>query len=283
MIETVEATLTLEQAYQYCKEVTLSHYENFPVASVLLPRKVRRHIYPIYAFARHADDLADEAADKTALLAWKSLLHQSPQERIAHPVFLALSDTVQKFNLPIALFDNLISAFLQDMEKNRYQSLAEVLEYCRNSANPVGRIILLLHGYRDERLFQYSDHICTALQLANFWQDVSIDLQKDRIYIPQDILQQYGLNEYALFKKPYDDKIKGALKSLTQVTRGLFLQGIPLLGHLRGRLKWELKFTILGGLAILKKIEEIDYNVLQTRPVLRKGDWLKIAANVITK
>lgn len=283
MIETVEATLTLEQAYQYCKEVTLSHYENFPVASVLLPRKVRRHIYPIYAFARYADDLADEAADKTALLAWKSLLHQSPQERIAHPVFLALSDTVQKFNLPIALFDNLISAFLQDLEKNRYQSLAEVLEYCRNSANPVGRIILLLHGYRDERLFQYSDHICTALQLANFWQDVSIDLQKDRIYIPQDILQQYGLNEYALFKKPYDDKIKGALKSLTQVTRELFLQGIPLLTHLRGRLKWELKFTILGGLAILKKIEEIDYNVLQTRPVLRKGDWLKIAANVITK
>jgi len=283
MIETVETGLTPDQAYQYCKEVTLSHYENFPVASVLLPKKIRRHIYPIYAFARHADDLADETADKIALLEWRGLLHQSSQEKIAHPVFLALSDTIQKFNLPIALFDDLISAFLQDLEKNRYENLAELLAYCRNSANPVGRIILFLFGYRDEQLFQYSDHICSALQLTNFWQDIQLDLKKDRIYVPQDILQQYGLNEYVLFKKPYDDKIKAVLKTLTQVTRELFLQGIPLLAHLRGRLKWELKFTVLGGLEILKKIEEMDYNVLEIRPVLRKGDWLKIAANAITK
>lgn len=283
MIETVETGLTLDQAYQYCKEVTLNHYENFPVASVLLPKKIRRHIYPIYAFARHADDLADEAADKIALLEWRGLLHQSSQEKIAHPVFLALSDTIQKFNLPISLFDDLISAFLQDLKKNRYESLAELLAYCRNSANPVGRIILFLFGYRDEQLFQYSDHICSALQLTNFWQDIQLDLKKDRIYIPQDILQQYGLNEYVLFKKPYDDKIKAVLKTLTQVTRELFLQGIPLLTHLRGRLKWELKFTILGGLKILKKIEQIDYNILETRPVLGKSDWLKIGLNSIIK
>lgn len=283
MIETVETGLRLDQAYQSCKEVTLNHYENFPVASVLLPGKIRRHIYPIYAFARHADDLADETADKIALLEWRGLLHQSSQEKIAHPVFLALSDTIQKFNLPIALFDDLISAFLQDLEKNRYENLAELLAYCRNSANPVGRIILLLFGYRDEQLFQYSDFICSALQLTNFWQDIQTDLQKDRIYIPQDILQQYGLNQYVLFEKPYDNRIKAVLKTLTQVTRELFLQGIPLLTHLRGRLKWELKFTVLGGLEILKKIEEMDYNVLEIRPVLRKGDWLKIAANAITK
>lgn len=283
MLETLETTVTLEQAYQYCREITLNHYENFPVASVLLPGKIRRHIYPIYAFARHADDLADETADKIALLEWRGLLHQSSQEKLAHPVFLALSDTIQKFNLPVSLFDDLISAFLQDLEKNRYESLAELLAYCRKSANPVGRITLLLFGYRDEQLFQYSDHICSALQLTNFWQDIQLDLQKDRIYIPQDILQQYGLNEYVLFIKPYDNRIKVVLKSLTQVTRKLFLQGIPLLNHLRGRLKWELKFTVLGGLEILKKIEDMDYNVLETRPVLRKGDWLKIIAKSITK
>lgn len=281
MIDTLETSLTLEQAYQYCKDVTLNHYENFPVASVLLPKKIRRHIYPIYAFARHADDLADEAADKIALVEWRGLLHQSSQEKLAHPIFLALSDTIQKFNLPISLFDDLISAFLQDLEKNRYENLAELLAYCRKSANPVGRIILSLYGYQDEQLFQYSDHICSALQLTNFWQDIQIDLKKDRIYIPQDFLQQYGLNECVLFKKPYDDKIKAVLKSLTQVTRKLFLQGIPLLTHLHGRLKWELKFTVLGGLAILKKIEEIDYNVLESRPVLEKSDWLKISLNSI--
>jgi squalene synthase HpnC len=278
MIETVETTLTLEQAYRYCREITLNHYENFPVASVLLKKNVRQHVYPIYAFARHADDLADEAADKSALLEWRRLLHQSSHEKISHPVFLALSDTIRKFSLPISLFDDLISAFLQDLEKSRYETMAEVLAYCRKSANPVGRIILLLHDYRNEQLFQYSDFICTALQLTNFWQDVSIDLQKDRIYIPQDIFQKYGINEYVLFKKPYDNKIIGVLKSLIQVTRELFVQGIPLLNHLKGRLKWELMLTVQGGLAVLQKIQEIDYNLLETRPLLTKRDWLKIAA-----
>jgi phytoene synthase len=283
MIETVETAFTLEQAYRYCQEITLNHYENFPVASVLLPQNIRKHIYPVYAFARHADDLADETADRTALLEWKRLLHQSSHRKISHPIFLALSHTIRKFSLPISLFDDLISAFLQDLEKNRYANMEELLAYCRNSANPVGRIILHLHGFNDQKLFEYSDCICTALQLTNFWQDVQIDLQKNRIYIPQDFLHKYDVKEPSLFNKQYHNKVKAMLKSLIQVTRSFFARGIPLLNHIRGRLFWELKFTVLGGLEILNRIEKINYNVLQNRPALRKSDWAKIAVKSITQ
>lgn len=283
MIETVEAGLTLAQAYRICKKITVNHYENFPVASVLLPARIRKHIYAIYAFARYADDLADETADKIGLLEWRDLLHRSSHEKSSHPVFWALADTIRKFDLPLDLFDDLLCAFLQDLEKNRYADMAELLGYCRKSANPVGRIILLLHGYRSEKLFRYSDHICSALQLSNFWQDVQLDLRKDRLYIPRDFLLKHGVNENALFQNTTDNKFKLLLKSLIQFTRKLFAEGIPLLDHVRGRLRWELKLTIMGGLAILKKIEELDYTVLQHRPSLSKGDWAGIAIQSIMK
>lgn len=277
MIQTVDSGLTLDRAYRICREITASHYENFPVASALLPAKIRRHIYPIYAFARHADDLADEAGDRAALLQWRALLHQSSQEAPDHPVFMALADTMHRFDLPLSLFDDLLSAFLQDLEKNRYADLPELLEYCRCSANPVGRIILLLHGYREEQLFAYSDAVCTALQLANFWQDLSIDLQKDRLYIPGSLLESYRVSEETLLAKVPDRRFREMLKALVEITRDLFRQGIPLLRCIRGRLKWELKFTVLGGLAVLDKIEKLEYNVLQYRPVLSKRDWAGIA------
>lgn len=283
MIQTVDAGLTLDRAYRVCREITTSHYENFPVASLLLPAKIRRHVYPVYAFARCADDLADEAGDRDALLQWRELLYRSSQETPDHPVFMALRDTMRKFALPLSLFDDLLSAFLQDLEKNRYADLPELLEYCRHSANPVGRIILLLHGYREERLFAHSDAICSALQLVNFWQDLSIDLQKNRLYIPRSFLEAYRIDEEALFQKVSQDNFREMLKALIETTRGLFRQGFPLLRSLGGRLKWELKFTVLGGLAVLDKIEKLDYNVLQSRPALTKGDWARIAIEGIVR
>lgn len=283
MIQTVDAGLTLDRAYRVCREITASHYENFPVASLLLPAKIRRHVYPIYAFARHADDLADEAGDRDALLQWREFLYQSSQETPGHPIFMALTDTMRKFDLPLSLFDDLLSAFLQDLEKNRYADLPELLEYCRYSANPVGRIILLLHGYREEQLFVYSDAICTALQLANFWQDLSIDLQKNRLYIPRSFLEAYRIDEEALFQKVSHDNFREMLKALIETTRGLFRQGLPLLRRIRGRLKWELKFTVMGGLAVLDKIEKLDYNVLQYRPALTRGDRARIAIKGVVR
>ncbi len=283
MIQTVDAGLTLDRAYRVCREITASHYENFPVASLLLPAKIRRHVYPIYAFARHADDLADEAGDRDALLQWREFLYLSSQETPGHPIFMALTDTMRKFDLPLSLFDDLLSAFLQDLEKNRYADLPELLEYCRYSANPVGRIILLLHGYREEQLFVYSDAICTALQLANFWQDLSIDLKKDRLYIPRSFLEAYRIDEEALFQKVSHDNFREMLKALIETTRGLFRQGLPLLRRIRGRLKWELKFTVMGGLAVLDKIEKLDYNVLQYRPALTRGDWARIAIKGVVR
>ncbi len=279
----MKSSPTLDRAYQLCREITVGHYENFPVASILLPRHIRKHVYPIYAFARHADDLADEAADKQGLLEWRRQLHQCEEEANIHPIFMALADTIRKFQLPMQLFDDLLSAFIQDLEKTRYADIAELLDYCRCSANPVGRIILYLHGYDNQRLQRYSDHICTALQLTNFWQDIKLDLQKDRIYIPRNYMQKFEVSEQNLNNPVADDNLKKLLASLIQFTRDLYRQGQPLFKHIQGRLKLELKFTVWGGLTILKKIERRHYNVLKERPQLTNNDWLKITFNLITR
>ncbi len=269
--------MNIEKAYKVCKDITVNHYENFPVASRLLPASSRKHIYPIYAFARHADDLADEYNDREGLFEWRERLHSCLEDPGGHPIFIALADTIRKYDLPISLFDDLLTAFLQDTEKGRYDSMEEVLAYCRYSANPVGRIILHLHGYKDDSLMRYSDHICTALQLANFWQDVKVDIKKNRIYIPQDMLQQYNIPEKDIAEKHFSENFAQLMAALVVDTRQIFTSGEPLLQHLRGRLKWELKFTYRGGVTILDKIEEIGYNVLSQRPVINKIDWLKIA------
>jgi squalene synthase HpnC len=271
----------LIQAYQYCQSITKKHYENFPVASFLIPSDLRKHVYAIYAFARHADDLSDEKHDKNGLLQWRELLHQSIKKEAEHPIFIALSDTIQKFNLPVQLFDNLILAFLQDLEKNRYNSFDDLFSYCEKSANPVGRIILYLNDYRDDKLFQYSDDICTALQLTNFWQDVTIDFQKDRIYIPGVYLQKYDVTENQIEKRTFDDNFRNLMIQLVDKTNELFENGENLLKGVKGPLKWELKFTVTGGKTILNKIKQIDYNVLNYRPTLNKLDWVRISLNLL--
>ncbi len=276
-------TSGLNKAYQYCRDITVQHYENFPVASFLLPASVRKHIYPIYAFARHADDLADEKQDKAALLDWRKKLHNSVNGHASHPVFIALSNTIQRFELPVALFDDLIKAFLQDLEKTQYRDLPELRQYCNYSANPVGRLILLLHGYRDDKLFQYSDDICTALQLTNFWQDVMIDIGKDRVYIPESCLARYGFSRDTIRNKRFDEEFGAMMSELVDETERLFERGRSLLSHINKRLKWELKLTIMGGESILNKIKANDYDVLHFRPKLSKGNWARLAFRSIFK
>jgi len=269
------------EAYNYCQKITKDHYENFPVASVMIPTTLRKHVYAIYAFARHADDLSDEKHDMDGLIRWRQMLHESLAEEAKHPIFVALSDTINKFNLPVELFDKLITAFQQDLEKNRFQNFDELFDYCDNSANPVGRIILRLNGYSDDVLFQYSDYICTALQLTNFWQDVKIDIKKNRIYIPEKLRVEYNVNESQIEKGDFSDNFRNLMVELVSKTSALFDKGIPLLQMVSGRLKWELKFTINGGLAILSKIRHIDYNVLRIQPLLNKLDWTKITLNLV--
>ena len=267
---------SLEQDYAECKRITESHYENFPVASVLLPAEVRKHVYPIYAFARHADDLADEDADRDGLLEWQQKLHRAISGSDEGPVFRALSHTIAEKSLPVSLFDDLISAFLQDLEKTRYADYNELYDYCRRSANPVGRLILLLHGYTNYQLMTYSDHICTALQLANFWQDVSVDIQKERIYMPLDLMTRYGVSEENVRNNFFSPQSRDLARHLIADTREEFKKGVPLLQSISGRLRLELKMTVAGGVSILDKIKKNSYDIVSVRPTLSKWDWVNI-------
>ena len=193
---------SVDRSFEYCEQLTRSHYENFPVGSALVPKRLRKHFYSIYAFARIADDFADEGYGQgyseserlEALGEWRRMLRHSRAGGARHPVFVALAQTATEFDLPSALFEDLLSAFVQDVTVRRYQSFDQLLDYCRRSANPIGRLVLMLFGYRDEHRHDLSDQICTALQLTNHWQDVAIDLDKDRIYLPLDDLLQFGLD-----------------------------------------------------------------------------------------
>lgn len=247
----------------------------------MIPIRLRKHIYAIYAFARYADDLSDEKQDRDGLLRWKAMFHESVNGKAEHPIFIALSDTIKKFDLPVDLFDKLISAFQQDLQRNRFANFNELFDYCENSANPVGRLVLLLNGYRDDGLFRYSDCICTALQLTNFWQDVKMDIQKDRIYIPKDHQIKYEVNERQIQNAMFNSNFRALMISLIEQTVDLFKKGYPLLRKVGGRLRWELRLTVEGGNAILKKIRGMDYDVLHTRPELNKLDWTKIALNLL--
>lgn len=262
--------------------IAQNHYENFPVASFLIPAKLRKHVYAVYAFARHADDLSDEKHDREGLVQWKIRLHESVNGSAQHPIFIALSDTIHQFDLPLELFDRLLAAFEQDLDKNRFKDFDELFAYCENSANPVGRIVLLLNGYRKEELFGYSDHICTALQLTNFWQDVRIDIQKNRIYLPQDYMEKHHVTEEQIRNGIFDDRFRRLMISLVEEARQLFGKGMPIVENVAGRLRWELKFTIMGGLTILDRIAKINYNVLQNRPALNKLHWAGIAFNILS-
>ena len=272
---------TLAEAYRYCNEMTTAHYENFPVASLLIPRSKRPHVAAIYAFARTADDFADEPGlsvpDRvSALQQWRERLAELMGGAPRHPIFLALRDTVERFNLPEELFGRLLTAFESDVTIRRFETRDDVLRYCANSADPVGRLVLLLFGYRDDQLMAHSDRICTALQLANFWQDLGIDLQKDRVYLPQEDLRRGGVPEADLFAGQTTDKVRSVVAEVVSWTQHLFEEGKPLLDDVGWDLKLELRLTYNGGMKILERIRAMDYDVLQQRPLLSRRDKLHL-------
>jgi squalene synthase HpnC len=260
----------------------VDHYENFPVASFLLPAHLRGAVEVIYAFARSADDLADEGDVRpehrlVALTAYEKELDAiSGGLRPSTGLFLELSRVIKAFDLPICAFYDLLSAFKQDVATLRYDSYASLLDYCRRSANPVGRLMLQLYRAANTENLAQSDAICSALQLIIFWQDVSIDWNKQRIYIPQEDLMSFKVTENHISRQIADQCWQKLIQFEVERTRALMLSGAPLALRLPGRIGWELRLVVQGGLRILEKIESVDYDVFRRRPRLQKADWLWI-------
>jgi squalene synthase HpnC len=274
-------------AYQWCRSLARRHYENFPVASLFIPPTLRDHVAAVYAFARIADDLADEPGltqeQRLAYLnEWEEMLTATASDRV-HPVFVALSRTVHEHALPVQLFTDLLSAFRQDVVKNRYQNYLELRDYCRRSADPVGRIILRLFGLDDPTLDAQSDAICTGLQLTNFWQDFSQDLSRNRIYIPREDMDRFGIYLEDESFREHEDAFRELMKFEVSRTRVLFQEGKPLLNRVKSRLSMQLRLTWHGGMRVLEKIERSRYNVLHTRPRLLGIDAGLVAFRAIVR
>jgi squalene synthase HpnC len=259
--------------------MAVDHYENFPVASILLPRRLVPAVEAIYAFARSADDLADEGDARpherlAALAAYEAALDGIERgEQQPDPMFARLAGVVAQYRLPLQPLRDLLSAFKQDVVTTRYRDYAALLDYCRRSANPVGRLMLALYGTVDEEKLRESDAICTALQLINFWQDVAIDWTKARIYIPLEDLERFGVTEAAIDRADAGEAFRALMAFEVERARALMLSGAALPLHLPGRIGWELRLVVQGGLRILEAIERADYDVFRRRPKLGWRDW----------
>jgi squalene synthase HpnC len=282
----------LAASYAACERLARTHYENFPVASRLLPPAIRPHVAAVYAFARAADDVADEpgrepAARIAVLNAYRQRLMQDTKRskdsgyRLPDPVaaefFPALLDTINRFELPVPLFTDLLSAFEQDVTQARYGSWSELVDYCRRSANPIGRIVLRLTGQRSEALDRASDDVCTALQLTNFWQDLATDWLRGRLYVPEDVWLRHGADAASLARREWTPAWRAALEDCGRRTRLLFDRGRPVCDGVTGRLRYELRATWLGGTRILDRLERRGFNVFDARPALGAADWPAIA------
>jgi squalene synthase HpnC len=282
--EALEYAYTLDQARAYSRWLATHHYENFNVVSFLLPKRLHQDFYNVYAYCRWADDLGDEIGDPAEslrLLAWwRSELDAMYAGRATHPVFVALSGTVEKYRIPSEPFAGLIQAFVQDQTVTRYPGWPELFAYCRNSANPVGRLVLYLCGYSDAERQRLSDATCTALQLANFWQDVTVDLLKDRVYIPLDVIARHGYSIEELFARRYSPAFRAVMREVVTKAREIFVEGLPLAAMLDRRLALDIDLFSRGGMRILEKIEEQDYNVLRARPAVSKMErvWLLLGS-----
>jgi hydroxysqualene synthase len=272
---------TARDSFEYCERIAYEHYENFPVASRFIPAEKRRYLAAIYAFARTADDYADEPGITTAeriesIGRWEQRLRESYTGEASHPVFIALCETVERFQIPIDLFENLLTAFRSDVTTNRYATFEQVLEYCSYSANPVGRLVLLLFNYRSELMMMHSDNICTALQLTNFWQDISLDLEKGRLYLPKEDLDQFGVPEDEILNRLPSTRVRKLISFEVARTERLFREGKPLLQEVGRDLRFELKLTWNGGMNILGKIKSQGFDVFQRRPRLSTIDKLSL-------
>ncbi|MBI3406765.1 MAG: squalene synthase HpnC [Planctomycetes bacterium] len=267
----------LRAAREYCGSLTRRHYENFSVASLLLPRRLVPHFHAVYAYCRWADDLGDETgggARALELLAWwREELLRCYGDEPRHPVMVALRPTIERFQIPREPFLDLLTAFEQDQHVKRYETYAQLLDYCRYSANPVGRLVLYLCESFDENRGRLSDAICTALQLANFWQDVRRDFEIGRVYLPAEDRRQFGYSDADLEARRFTPAFRELMRFEVERARALFQQGMPLVAMMPPELRPDIELFARGGLAILDGITALDYNVMQERPVLSK--WAK--------
>jgi len=269
-----------EEARAYTRWLATHHYENFHVVSFLLPKRLHQDFYNVYAYCRWADDLGDEIGDRAESLRllewWGGELGRMYAGLATHPVFVALEETVRRHQIPRRPFVDLIQAFVQDQNVTRYADWDDLFAYCRCSANPVGRLVLYLCGYSDAERQRLADSTCTALQLANFWQDVTVDLLKDRIYIPLDVLERHGCRTEDLFARRFTPGFREAMRDIVAKARGLFVEGLPLIGMVDRRLALDLDLFSRGGLRVLDKIERQDYDVLRVRPAISKFERARL-------
>jgi squalene synthase HpnC len=274
--DALRRTYTPEEAAAYTRWLATRHYENFHVVSFLMPKRLHQDMYNVYAYCRWADDLGDEigdTAESLRLLAWwRAELDAMYAGRATHPVFVALGPTARRHGIPREPFAELVQAFIQDQTITRYRDWDELLGYCRYSANPVGRLVLYLCGYSDPDRQRLSDATCTALQLANFWQDVTVDLLKDRVYIPLDILTRHGYTVDQLYAKRFTPAFREVMREIVSRTRELFHLGLPLPRMVDRRLALDIDLFSRGGMRVLDKIRAQGYNVLAARPAISKAE-----------
>ena len=273
---------TLAEAREYCARLARTHYENFSVASWFLPSRLRQHFFNVYAYCRISDDLGDEVGDPAASLAlldqWQLELDACYDGTPRHPVFVALAETVREFDIPKLEFSDLLRAFRQDQTVTRFETFNDVLAYCRYSANPVGHLVLYLCGYRDAERQYLSDFTCTALQLANFWQDVSIDYDKGRVYLPLEDLRRFNVTQQEIANNQNTPAFCAMMKFEVERARDWFRQGMPLIKKVDRELAVDLDLFSRGGLEILNAIEQQNYAVLGKRPAISKARKLALVA-----
>ncbi len=281
-----ETRPTVEQAQAYCRRLATTHYENFHVASWFLPARFRPHFHSIYAYCRIADDLGDEVGNREQSLAlldlWGRELDACYRGEAHHPVFVALAETIRHCDIPQKPFADLLAAFRQDQTVARYRTMDDVLDYCLYSANPVGRLVLYACGYRSPEMFHLSDYTCTALQLANFWQDMSADYNRGRIYLPLQDMERFGVDEATIARREATPDFRELMHYEVDYTNQLFAKGLPLIQQVDRELAVDLDLFSRGGLEILHAIERQHYDVLSHRPVISKPRKLALLLRALT-
>lgn len=281
-----DVTPTLEEARDYCQHLAETHYENFHVASWFLPKALRPHFHSIYAYCRISDDLGDEVPDRQQALAlldlWGRELNACYEGRARHPVFVALYETIRACSIPKEPFADLLVAFRQDQTVTRFETMNDVLAYCRYSANPVGRLVLYACGEVSEENFRLSDLTCSALQLANFWQDVRVDWTKDRVYLPHADMRRFGVSDETIAQGKATPEFRALLRYEVDFTRRMFEEGLPLIARVSRELALDLDLFSRGGLEILRAVERQDYDVLSARPAISKATKLQLALRALS-
>ena len=281
-----EVAPSLEEARAYCKQLAETHYENFHVASWFLPKALRPHFHSIYAYCRISDDLGDEVPDRAQALAlldlWGRELDACYEGRARHAVFVALAETIRACSIPKEPFADLLIAFRQDQTVTRFETMQDVLAYCHYSANPVGRLVLYACGEVNEENFRLSDLTCSALQLANFWQDVRVDYGKDRVYLPQADMRRFGVSDETIAAGIATPEFRALLGYEVDYTRKMFADGLPLIGRVQRDLALDLDLFSRGGLEILRAIERRDFDVLSARPAISKGTKIHLALRALS-